>query len=455
MTRLCNIVLFAIFLGSGAILMYIVIGHDRFLTSVLRSAFFLGIPTLGLSVSIGALFLPVEIKLPLTITLTSAIIGVYAAELYLTLDSTSTVVLQGAPGNFDTRTKFEVVTDMRKSGLKAYPAVLPGYFLETQLDGTLRSPLSVRGREVLPLGGVARSVTVLCNEPGYYVKFKSDRYGFNNPDHVWVHDSVDVLAVGDSFTQGYCVDPQQQYMSLIRSAFPKTVNLGVSGNGPLMEFAALAEYGSQLRPKVVLWFFFEGNDVQGNLKVERRSPLLMNYLKTRVRQQLADFHDELDRAYRNFIDQQLRADPTSRGTDAGPLQDVISFVGCSRLRSRLFGTEAHGVLDFKLFEEVIKNAVAHTKSWGGKFLFVYIPTSARVINPESARSQMILSQVRRGVIDIVTRLGIEKIDLLSAVQSHPDPLSLYPFRSHGHFNKRGHAMVAQRVLKVVDRLLTE
>ena len=65
MTRLCNIVLFAIFLGSGAIIMNVGIGYDRFQTSALRSALFLGMPTLGLSVSIGALFLSAEIKMTL------------------------------------------------------------------------------------------------------------------------------------------------------------------------------------------------------------------------------------------------------------------------------------------------------------------------------------------------------------------------------------------------------
>lgn len=46
----------------------------------------------------------------------------------------------------------------------------------------------------------------------------------------------------------------------------------------LFGLASLVEYGPILRPKLVAWFFYEGNDLI-DLELERRSPLLMRYLQ--------------------------------------------------------------------------------------------------------------------------------------------------------------------------------
>ena len=38
---------------------------------------------------------------------------------------------------------------------------------------------------VYPLSGKSNVETIYCNEIGYYSRYKSDRYGFNNPDIEW------------------------------------------------------------------------------------------------------------------------------------------------------------------------------------------------------------------------------------------------------------------------------
>ena len=51
------------------------------------------------------------------------------------------------------------------------------------------------------------------------------------------------------------------------------INLGVGGFGPLLELAALTEYLTPLKPPVVLWVFFEGNDLTDDLPSENRAEL--------------------------------------------------------------------------------------------------------------------------------------------------------------------------------------
>ncbi len=69
--------------------------------------------------------------------------------------------------------------------------------------------------------------------------------------------------IGDSFTQGSCVLPGEDFASQIRILTKQSaISLGMSGNGPLIELASLKEYGLQKKPQIVLWFYFERNDLE-------------------------------------------------------------------------------------------------------------------------------------------------------------------------------------------------
>ena len=77
---------------------------------------------------------------------------------------------------------------------------------------------------------------------------------------------------------GACVNRPNDISSVLRSLSNKSVlNLGYSGNGPLLEFATLKEY---LTPKVkkVLWLYFEGNDLL-DLKDEIKDKKLYKYVE--------------------------------------------------------------------------------------------------------------------------------------------------------------------------------
>src|SRR5262249_1090715 len=163
--------------------------------------------------------------------------------------------------DFDTRTKLDLIRDLESHNIRAIPAIAPGFLLKRQGDGTEKSMVKINGVERLPLGGIANTVTVFCNEDGKYVIYESDEHGFHTPKGIWNAGHLDIAAVGDSFVQGYCVPSDQNFVSLIRKHYPATLNLGELGNGPLAELATLKEYLPSLRPKAVLWVYFEGNDL--------------------------------------------------------------------------------------------------------------------------------------------------------------------------------------------------
>ena len=83
--------------------------------------------------------------------------------------------------------------------------------------------------------------------------------------------------LGDSFTQGSCVQPGDDFASQIRLLSKQNVlSLGMAGNGPLLELASLVEYGLKKEPKIVLWIYFERNDLD-DLKYEKSNSILKKY----------------------------------------------------------------------------------------------------------------------------------------------------------------------------------
>ena len=129
-----------------------------------------------------------------------------------------------------------------------------------------------------PLSGVSNSVTINCNEAGYYSMYESDKYGFNNPNYVWDNYDVEYALFGDSFVLGDCVNRPHDIASVLRSLTKKnTINLGYKGNSPLAQLATVKEY-IQNGFKNIIWFYYEGNDLQG-LAGEIQIEILKNYLE--------------------------------------------------------------------------------------------------------------------------------------------------------------------------------
>jgi hypothetical protein len=87
----------------------------------------------------------------------------------------------------------------------------------------------------LPLACISNVTTVFCNESGEYIIYRSDDHGFHNSSGLWDKEQADIVALGDSYAHGACVPSEQGFVSVIRSRYPATVNLGVNGDGPQVE----------------------------------------------------------------------------------------------------------------------------------------------------------------------------------------------------------------------------
>ena len=358
----------------------------------------------------------------------------------------------------DTRTADEVIADLRTQGVDALPIIAPAnHLLIAQPDGSIKSAIALDGQEVLPLAAVSRTVTVLCNESGQWIDYRSDERGFSNAIDIWQSNHLDIAALGDSFTHGYCVPADRTFVALIRQRYPATINLGIAGDGPLLMLAKFQEYVVPRRPRIVLWFYFEGNDLI-DLQRERRSPLLRNYLNEGFTQSALLPQAELDRAMVNEIPRLRALEEFNRlrRQDTRLAGRLRSLATLSTLRQRLGlaagmdPAERESTADLQTanmdaFRDLLRQTKRRTETWGGQLYFVYLPEWSRYTSATSWGKSH-----RTDVLDSVRGLGIHLVDLDSTFRDSGDPLSLFPFRAVGHYNEGGHRAVAAAVLKSID-----
>jgi len=353
----------------------------------------------------------------------------------------------------DSRSPSEALRDFQAQDSSAVPIVGPkNHLFEGQADGGMRSAVAVDGREVVPLGAISQRSTLLCNESGEWISYLSDRRGFNNPDEVWDNPRIEIAALGDSFPHGYCVPGDRNFVALIRRQHPATLNLGMAGDGPLFMLATLTEVAAPRTPRVVLWFYYEGNDLV-DLQVERKNAVLLRYLDPGFSQPVLEHQHEIDQA---ILAQVPRLEAVVRREEEQLYRNrwvygTLDAVKLSSLRLRLGlvqGTDSDQrrvAADFEtdnmtVFRDIMRQAKAKVDGWQGAMYFVYLPEWARYARYGSSGKDK-----RDAVLGIVREAGIPIIDLDERFRES-DPLSLFPFRSVGHYNEAGHQAVADVVL---------
>jgi hypothetical protein len=165
--------------------------------------------------------------------------------------------------------------------------------------------------EFFPLSTINNKKIIFCNEnkAGDYVFYKSDRYGFNNPDIIYetINNKKKIIVVGDSSAHGFCEDIN--YAELLRKYLQKdskyeVINLGMGGAGPLETYARIKEYAEYFETKKIIWFI-SYNDLD-DLSRESENRVLKKYLdNSSFSQELIKNQKKINEIYedalKNFI----------------------------------------------------------------------------------------------------------------------------------------------------------
>jgi hypothetical protein len=388
-----------------------------------------------------------SVKVNVALVLPSLAFPVLLMEFFLTyFHNPPHVELAHSAGiPFDRRTKWDVLQELRDQGLDAYPNYHPAILLETPLRS------QETAEEIFPIGTISHISTILPNENGFYPLIATDRYGFNNPDSVY-HSTPDIVIVGDSFAAGASVSSDESIAGVLRSHGHKVLNLGKIGNGPLLEYVTLREYGRPFEPPTVLWLF-HASDIESNLSKELDSKFLQNYTNdSRFSQNLISRQAEIDGVLRHYLAQLEDSHFVSfLRTRFGrifllpKLRHRLGLDGSAgHLNVKAPGQDPNEVVLMEAFVDVLKRSDRLVGEWGGNLYFVYLPSYGRY----TGRGEHPIAHSIARAVDVPSEIGLRFIDLHSEVfQNEPDKLSLFPFRTFQHYNAEGYRRAADAIDK--------
>lgn len=90
------------------------------------------------------------------------------------------------------------------------------------------------------------------NDQQFVYEWKTDRLGFKNSAIMAKKDRVDIVALGNSFTEGMGVATENTWPSLLINSGYSVYNLGVQGYAPTQLEGSLRKYGLQLNPQYII-----------------------------------------------------------------------------------------------------------------------------------------------------------------------------------------------------------
>lgn len=340
---------------------------------------------------------------------------------------------------YDTRTKYLVFKDLKKKNTRVAPSIAP-----KKLFGN-------KDADFLPLTGKSNSLTVYCNENGYWSIYLSDIYGFNNPNRDWKEKNIDFLILGDSFGKGACVNRPNDIASLLRAKNLKGLSLSHGGYGPLIQLAALKEYSEKFDTiKNVIFFYFEGNDL-ANLNFSSQYKLLNRYLDDEnFNQKLLDNQDLVDL----LVSKEIKRNEKKKFFEVMKLTIVRNIINFKKINYNEFKPKfisekcinslvciQIGKVDNK-FKKIILRAKEISRKKKANFYLVYLPEYWRYdLNNYP-------NETRNEIISFLKKQQINYIDLHETLFSKMEnPKELYAFKINNHYNLDGYKNVANEIFK--------
>ena len=329
---------------------------------------------------------------------------------------------------------------------------IPFYFNRTDYQYNV-SQERIKSGKFIPFRGPINKQTLSCNENLQYKLINNDKYGFKNPDKIF-NQKIKIVLIGDSYAEGLCEDEKNDIAGHLRSKNYNSINLGVSGSGPLVSLAILREYLAEFKPSYVVYLYFEGNDLN-DLNWEKKT-YLINYLDEhfkieylKKRNQIVEFLDD----YQNEINNNIKNLNLEIFTDIKKnkffetLKDILEISNLKGIYRSTFSNEENKI-DIDLFYEVIK-AINHEVSRNGSnLIFVYLPTWSRYYT--KFNKEKFLYDKKEPILKFVRKNNIDVIDFENILSNTQNLKNFFPLGYIGHYNSLGYEKLSDLVIKKIE-----
>lgn len=282
-----------------------------------------------------------------------------------------------------------------------------------------------------------------------------DRRGYRNAKQP---SRSDIVLIGDSYVEGAYVSDDQIISRFLEDRLGRPVaNLGVAGYGTAQELIVLKRDAIPLKPEVVIWFFFEGNDLYNDQEFENT---LLSPREVRA-SKWTDRGGWWGRSFVRNAHTQLRRVLQPLVPAQAPHFGILT-AGPDRGRTVLFGPEA--ALPWTGFERgrwekaraILREAVKSAREHKTHLLLVYIPIKFRVyvdfveIPPQSDMHHWKLWPLPDLFAEFCRAEELACLDLTELLRRavHDGPMPYSPVDSH--WSAEGHQLIAQRLQQVLE-----
>jgi hypothetical protein len=277
-----------------------------------------------------------------------------------------------------------------------------------------------------------------------------DQNGFRN-DHEIGEASVVVL--GDSFVEAGLVPTNDLLTTRLNKLLGTEVaNLGQSGYGPQQELIVLRRYGLPLKPRLVLWFFFEGNDLLDMPRYERMLQEQAQALKAQNSFKARSFTKNVLDLLATLTSPQ----PNQISTEANDRACIFQNSQAETAETLYFAYGGNPLSreEIELLEEVqaiFQDAQETSAENGAQFVLVFVPTKFRVyerfcqFKPESLAASWQANDLPQRLGEWAKAKDISFIDLTAALSTSAGQGELVYFPDDGHWNAHGHQVTAQAI----------
>ncbi|MEO0478799.1 MAG: SGNH/GDSL hydrolase family protein [Planctomycetota bacterium] len=292
---------------------------------------------------------------------------------------------------------------------------------------------------------------------GRDISYSTDDQGFRNAADA--PKAVDVVFVGDSYTEAAQVAPEDTFVQLVADKTGQTVrNLGRGAYGPQQELIVLQRYAlsTEPKPKVVVWQLFEGNDLKDAAE-------------------FASWRVNPERSPKGLLDRLLENSPLMpllAPTVENP-KVAFEWIGPTALTGGGKDLTVRYYLEtdplarrpnaWPETEAALRSGVELCREQGVDVVLAFVPSAARVLHgriaaPDDAEWKKVYPA---GSLDVrpfaakiqrlATELGVGYVDLLPALERRVDEgngTGVY-LPSDEHFDLEGHQVVAEEIARAI------
>ena len=370
---------------------------------------------------------------------------------------------------YDTRTYFQAFYEEKKKEPKLSPRYQftkaywsPILFGENNpIQNFVQS--KIQTKSIIPLRGPINKKTLSCNEGGIRKIANNDMYGFKNPNYIYEKE-IEIFLIGDSFTHGECEDENTDIAGWLRNTYNiNSSNYGISGAGPLLSLAALKEYGTKFKPKNIIYFYSEANDMQ-DLKIEKGT-FLINYLGSYSQKlfenkiEVNNFFTEYEEIAYIFLNEKMKNEKSkftikfeeeiTKSKKREKIEIIKDFFELQKLKnifsSKSFYFKNDNTIDKKLFIRVLTEMQLTAEKMNSNFTIVYLPDWNRF----NSKYSLVKFFHKRKIDKIIKSLNIPYIDIVNEFEKNREPIKFYPFGLRGHYTPEGYKLIAESIYKIV------